>query len=226
MMDDKSLYDKSYFDGYYIGDCKREKAYHDEHDRIMAQYLKNHTGIGGIILDIGCGIGGFLNIFDDRWEKLGVEPSEYAAEKAMKKGIKIIRGVETLPAESADLVILRGSLQHISMPMQTLGHAVRALKRGGLLVILATPDTDSLVYKIWGRLPPLDAPRNWVLFGHRMLANILKRLGLTAEFLYPYWETPYARPLSDLLKFCLSLIFGYRPFAFPGNLMEVYAVKP
>jgi hypothetical protein len=59
-----------------------------------------------------------------------------------------------------------------------------------------------------------------------MLANILKRLEYDElEVIHPYLGTPYARPLKDFSKFVISLFFGWRPFAFPQNMMEIYARK-
>lgn len=218
---DAYLYQREYFDQYYVRDTKRETMYLQERDRIL-EYFPH----GGVILDIGCGVGGFLQTFDDRWEKYGVEPSEFAAEKAKKKGVTIIQSASVGNFDQFDVVVLRGSLQHIAFPMESLVQAHRVLKSGGLLVILATPDTDSLVYKLWGNLPALDAPRNWVLFGNKMLTNILTRLGFDdIKVLHPYLDTPYANPLPDFCKFFVSLFFGWRKFAFPGNMMEVYAVK-
>ena len=225
MIDDANLYDRDYFDGYYLKDDKRLKAYKDEYDRTCQAFLKTHKNIGGNVLDVGCGVGGFLHEFDDRWTKYGIEPSDFAANIAKQRGVKILSNIQTVETGSIDLVIYRGTLQHIALPMQSLCQAVRVMKPGAMLAILATPDTDSLIYKLWGNLPPLDAPRNWVLFGNKMLTNILIRHNLTCEVTHPYWNTPYASPLSDFSKFSYSLLFGWRKFAFPGNMMEVYAWK-
>jgi SAM-dependent methyltransferase len=219
-LNDAYLYDRSYFDKYYVDDKKRELSYLQERDRIYGE-LDN---VGGNILDVGCGVGGFLDTFYARWTKFGVEPSDYAAEIARRKGITIT-DINRLDFESMDVVIFRGTLQHINKPMEVLAQATRVLKNGGLLVILATPDTDGLVYKIWGKLPPLDKERNWVVFGHGVLENILNRMGYDTKFIYPYWKTPYANPVSDFCKFFLSFVFGYRKFAFPGNMMECYSRK-
>lgn len=218
---DEYLYAAEYFDGYYLNDPKRDAMYEQEKNRILSYFPH-----GGTIMDVGCGVGGFLSRFDDRWQKYGIEVSDYAREKASKKGINLVRSLKIMDFDSFDVVVFRGTLQHINFPMESIYQASRVLKKGGLLVILATPNTDSLVYKIWGKLPALDAPRNWILFGSRFLKNILLRLGFSEiKILHPYWETPYASPLMDFVKFFVSIFFGWRKFAFPGNMMEVYAVK-
>lgn len=221
-VEDRELYDLDYFrDRAYGRDLNRIRMYALERRRIWL-YAK----APGRILDIGCGTGDFVVGFDDRWQKFGIEPSEYASRIASAAGVKIFENIEDIAPGSMDVVVLRGSLQHISNPVVVLAEAERVLKRKGLLAILATPDAESPVYKKWGELPALDAPRNWVVFGSKCLVNILKRLGFPeVEVLHPYWSTPYARPLSDLLSYLISLVAGWRPFAWPGNMMEVYGVK-
>ena len=219
--DDSYLYERNYFDEHYLNDPKREAMYKQEYKRICE--LRPD---GGFVLDVGCGNGAFLEIFSDRWKKFGYEPSDFAREAAIKRGVTAIRGIHAMESCSMEVVIFRGTLQHIGTPMQTLLQAMRVLVPGGLLVILATPDTDSIVYKIWGDLPALEPARNWVLFGHKNFTNILRRLGLEViKINHPYWGTPYARPLADAIKFIWSLFFGFRKFAWPGNMMEIYAVK-
>lgn len=220
-MNDAYLYDANYFiDRSYGADPRREAAYKQERRRIT-QRLSN-----GNILDVGCGTGKFLEGLDDRWKKYGVEPSEYAFKQARARRIEMFPDLQEVTDMAMDAVVFRGTLQHISTPIQDLYHAARILKPNGLLAILATPDADSLVYRIWGKLPALDAPRNWVVFGHRELENILSRLGFVdIQVLHPYWETPYARPGLDFARFAASLFLGWRPFAFPGNMMEVFARK-
>ena len=228
---DYHLYGKKYFDGFYLHDAKRDKQYKQERARLM-----QFAPLGGRILDIGCGVGGFLAGLDDRWDKHGFEISEHAARIAQGRGIKMVApGLSDEPfptlnrytTESFDVVIMRGVLQHINTPMQDLAHVARILKPGGLLVVLATPNTESIVYRLWGHLPPLDPHRNWILWGRAQLDNVLERLGFDKRTWYfPYKGTPYAQPLKDFIKFGLCLLFGYRwKFAFPGNMMEVFSRK-
>jgi ubiquinone/menaquinone biosynthesis C-methylase UbiE len=213
LVDDRQLYDRSYFiRGRYGSDPRRAVAYQRERGLILRRTQP------GIILDVGCGTGDFLAGFDDRWEKLGIEVSDYAREIAGKT-VKLVEFQE-LDDASVDVVVFRGTIQHISEPMSALFQATRVLKEGGLLAILATPNTDSLGFFRWKTLPALEGRLNWVPFGHRMLENILERLQYSAiEFSFPYGK-PYARPFRNLLNFVIG-----RPDAFPGNMMEVLATR-
>ena len=223
MIDDRNLYDRGYFaDHYLTPNPKRDAAMHLERER-----LRGLVTTGATVLDVGCGLGKFLSLFNPKhWDRFGIDPSPVASKYAAERGITMVEKIEWLGVETFDLVIYRGTLQHIWNPMDSLVNATRILRPGGVLAILATPDTDSLVYQIWGELPALERPRNWVLFGHRYLRNILERLGYQdIRISHPYWSTPYARPGSDIIKFMVSLVAGWRPFAFPGNMMEITAFK-
>lgn len=220
---DSHLYDRHYFSEHYLHNPLREAMYQQEYERIVARWPRG----GGYVLDVGCGVGKFLAKFPDaNWITYGVEPSSYAAQQAIDRGVNVHPFLKCIEDCSMHVVVFRGTLQHINTPMEALAEAVRILKPGGLLVILATPDTESMVYQIWKTLPALDAPRNWILFGGHFLMNILRRLNFRdIEILHPYWGTPYANPLVDGMRFLLSLVFGYRKFAWPGNMMEIYAIK-
>lgn len=227
-VDDRKLYNQAYFtQREYAVDQKRQQMYEQEQARINAISTKIRGKLGGELLDVGCGVGSFLVSMDDRWKKHGIEPSRYASEKAQEMGIIMHDDFTSIEDKSFDMVIFRGTLQHIADPVGALAQASRVLKPGGMLVVLATPDADSLVYKIWGNLPALDAPRNWCVLGSTNLRNILElRFGYSVALIkHPYMGTPYAQPVKDFANFVFSLFFGWRKFAFPGNMMEVYAVK-
>lgn len=218
-MDDRFLYGEEYFveRGYGV-DQKRDAQYLLDVDKICSRVSDKAT----YILDVGCGNGEFLNKFGGKWVLYGVEPSDYAAKIAVNKGITILdEHYKNFAGEDFfDVVVYRGTLQHMSNPIDILYETTFAMKSGGMLAILATPNTDSLGYWRWKTLPALDAPRNWIPFGQHMLKNILIRLGYeNIEFKFPY-EKPYANPLKDLGNFIIG-----KPTAFPGNMMEVFAWK-
>lgn len=218
-LDDANLYDENYFTGYdYDNDPRRAEMYRQEIGRITR--LVN----GGRILDVGCGTGGFLSCLDDRWMKYGIEPSKYAAKKAEQRGITIL---DKFPQWALDVVVFRGTIQHISTPLIDIAGAYEALRPDGLIVFLATPNTGGIVYRLWHDLPALEPARNWCLFSDGELTNILKRIGFKCiSVRYPYLSTPYANLPKDLAHFFLRFFGVRRKFAFPHNMMEVYAWKP
>lgn len=214
----KDIYDRRYFEGYE-NDPKREEMYRQELLRVLRiTKLKS-----GNILDVGCGLGNFLEIFPRRFRKYGVEVSKYARGVAEKRGINF-----SFPKKPNlfDLVIYRGTIQHLDTPLSDIKNRLFQLKPGGWIVFLATPNAGSLYYRLWQDLPMIDPKYNFVIFSDQQLANILELFGLRVKkIIYPYKETPYANPLFDLPRFVLKLLGLPVKFAFPGNMMEIYAQK-
>jgi SAM-dependent methyltransferase len=213
------LYDKSYFVGNGYGvDPRRAIAYRQELSRVLSLAPN-----GGRVLDWGCGTGDFLSMFDDRWTKYGIEISAYAAGEAKKKGITILRS-DLLSHMDFDLIIFRGVMQHLDDPFDALRKARLSLMPNGLIAILAQPNAESLVYRLFGDLPALDWPRNYWIPGERELCNVLEHIGLRIiRIEHPYRGGPYANPIRDYLRFIGNIFGGRYKFAFPGNMIEIYA---
>ena len=213
------LYESDYFVG------RRDDPRRDEMNRQEVERVRIRTGLeGGVVVDVGCGLGELLERFSpDRWRRYGIEVSEHAREICAAKGIDF-----HLPEGDGwcDLVLLRGSLQHLDRPVETLALAHRWLRPGGWLVVLATPNAGGPVYRLFQELPALDPPRNFVVFSDRVLRQCLLNLGFRdVSFEYPYLGTPYASPVRDHLRFALRLAGLKRPFAFWRNMMECYACR-
>jgi len=214
-------YPAEYFTANAYGlDVQRAEMYLQERRRLLA-YKQS-----GAILDVGCGTGDFMACFGDQFRKFGIEPSRYAAKIAYSKGVEMIEDIPALGAKSADMVIYRGTIQHIDEPFASIREAVKVLKEDGLLVFLATPNAESLCYKLFGTLPALDPPHNFWIPGARELTNVLQNLGAQViRIEYPYYGTPYARPGRDVMSFIKRLAGAKVKFPWPGNMMEVYAVR-
>lgn len=218
-----ALYDERYFQTYRQ-DPKREAWYQVERARVTA--LKS----GGRILDVGCGLGRFLEGFDPtRWERFGLDLSEVAIREARRRGIQVqdYENAYDYPSEWFDVIVFRGTLQHLDAPFAALQRCVQLLKPEGWMVFLSTPNAGGLCYRLFADLPFLSPRLNFWIPSDKTLTNALANFGLTViQVRYPYLETPYARPLRDVLYFLLRCLGFPMKFAFWGNLMEVYAIKP
>lgn len=199
----------------------RKRMYLQEYERLK-KYFKD-IDKGGCVLDIGCGVGDFLSLFNKHWEKYGIEISSCAREIAQKKGI--ITDFE-LKDNFFDLIIFRGTIQHIPDPIYKINECRYWLKKGGMLIFLATPNTNSIVYKLFNNLPMLNRNLNFLLPSDKMLEQILTNNGFNiVAFEYPYKNTPYAHRIKDILSFILKLLRIKKKIDFPfyGNVMECYA---
>lgn len=180
---------------------------------------------GGRVLDIGCGQGDFLALFGKNWQKYGIEISEFGREQARKKNILIDF---ELKDNFFDLIIFRGTIQHIPDPIYRIGQCYYWLKSGGGLAFLATPNTNCLYYKLFNTLPMLVANQNFFLPSDITLKQILLNFGFKVEGTeYPYLGTPYASPLKDIFNFLLKLLKIRKNIKVPfyKNMMECYAKK-
>ncbi|MFH0875122.1 MAG: class I SAM-dependent methyltransferase [archaeon] len=218
----KELYEKEYF-SMYSNDPKRDRMYILERDRIL-KYKKK-----GKILDIGCGLGLFLKNFDDKkWDKYGVEISEYASGIARKNNIKLNKFEKAydFPDNSFDVIVFRGTIQHLDTPFLVIKKCYDLLKKDGLIVFISTPNANSIYYKLFNTLPMLDPTRNFYIPSDITLRDTLQNFGFeVVEIRYPYLDTPYANPIKDHMYFVLSLIGFKKKFAFLGNMMECYGRK-
>ena len=217
----KKLYEKEYFADEDLAK-DREDMYVQEFSRLKRYFDIDN---GGNVLDIGCGTGGFLSQFSAQWEKYGIEISDFARNTAQKKGITV--NFE-LTDNFFDLIIFRGTLQHIPDPVSRIEECYYWLKQKGGLVFLATPNTNSTYYKLFNTLPMLGESYNFLLPSDIMLRQILTNFGFKIKgFEYPYKGTPYASPARDLFFFMLKLfrIKKDAKFAFYRNVMECYAAK-
>ena len=122
--------------------------------------------------------------------------------------------------------MFRGTIQLIPNPFETIIRCIDLLKPGGILVLLATPNSRSPYYYLFKTLPFISEKTTFLLPSDLMMRNLFVNYGLrVATIKYPYFETPYARPARDFLMFILG-IFGIRKkFPFPRSSMEIVAIK-
>lgn len=128
-----------------------------QRDWIRGRHRRNVDLLGtfveqqGVLLDIGCAEGTFLNTFRDRfqnWKVHGIEPSEDFSQFARKHyGLaEILTGnFEQLPnhfpPESFDVITASHVLEHLLVP-NTLFDVARGLLRPGGLLFIDVPDVE------------------------------------------------------------------------------------
>jgi len=214
-----SHYDANYFQKRQGNDPKRQRMFAAEQARIL-ELVKS-----GKVLDVGCSTGEFLLSMDWVGEKFGMEISELARSQAEEAGISFDRDLLN-STDFFDCIIFRGTIQHIDTPFHYIKNAFRALRSGGYLVFLATPNAGSIYYRLHQTLPFIDQTPNFLIPSQKTLSNALSHIGFEVlKVHFPYWGTPYARPVSDHFKFLANLFGAGIKHAFWKNSMEVYARK-
>jgi 2-polyprenyl-3-methyl-5-hydroxy-6-metoxy-1,4-benzoquinol methylase len=181
---------KEFYDGIASHSGNFEKLVAKEYSRRRKrklraealQYRRYH--ITGRILDIGCGLGGFLQAaMELGWQyPEGIEIAPQAAEYVRK-----FFPVQTQPIEEVyyeanrfDLVRLNNVIEHLPSP-KALVRAVHRILRPGGLFAFSTPNFDSLSVAIWGRDWPYFGGKDHIyLFGPKTLTRLLEDSGFRA----------------------------------------------
>src|SRR5437870_5168060 len=104
--------------------------------KLDGQYVRRFIA-HGVCCDVGCSTGEFLRTIEWNGPTYGMEISAHAQQIAEQNGIRFDKNIYT---ESGffDLVIFRGTIQHVDEPFCMMKAAYSALKKGGFIVFLAT----------------------------------------------------------------------------------------
>lgn len=185
--------DKHYYNKYYKTDYYKSNfnglinlfltslgnfSSHRKQQYILSKFYKNKRVK---LLDIGCGTGEFLKSLNKiRFDKFGVEINPIGAELCRKNGLKIFNEdilIKDFGNEKFDVITLWHVLEHIEKPMELLNKVHQILENNGILV-LATPNTDSLGFK-FGRKYwfHLDSPRHLILYNQKNVNWLLEESG-------------------------------------------------
>lgn len=228
MLEDEKLYDENYFRGRIGNDPLRQKSF-----LLEKKFLEKNIGIEvqriGKILDVGCSTGEFIEAL--KWpiqDAYGMEIAEVAKRIATGKGVQFTRDI-TNSKNFFDLIVYRGTVQHLPSPFEYLAMSYSALRNGGHVVFFVTPNAASLYYRYFKTLPFLEGFEKmlyWIPDETSLCMN-LRNVGFRiVKVEYPYLRSPYSSFFADHLKFARKLLFRTSDrFAFWGNIMTVLAKK-
>jgi len=213
----------------YTQNAIREARYVNE-IKWISKYLSGQRKV----LDFGCGVGAMLEKLRNlNFDAKGCDVSEYAIKECEKKNLNVFlidrkKGIKELAYEKFDLIIFRGVFQHLSAPNLLFKEIVNNhLNENGLIAVLATPNIDSLLYKVSSKLPALSKdivsnfPSKKIII-ETLEANKLK----IVDFRYPYFRTGYDKLIPDFVNFMkIAIKIDSKLPNFPGNMVDVLAKK-
>jgi len=205
---------------------KRNKMYEIDY-KLINEYVKE-----GKVLDVGCGNGSFLKLFEiNGYDASGVEFGKEAADNASSEH-KIYYGEFPKLAfkDKYDLIIFRGVLQYVPEPKAYLEKGIELLAPNGHIFITAQPNMDSLCFNLFKEnfTQPVTGV-DFIGYTERLFTGYFtaKRFKKVAEK-YFYEGTPYANIEEDILKVAKAIEckrenkeIGFKAPAFYGNMMSL-----
>jgi SAM-dependent methyltransferase len=135
----------------------------------------------GRILDVGCGLGFFLEEARRQgWEAYGTEYGERAVQLNRAKGLSVV-DVSAGPAEFGslkfDVVTAIEVIEHVQDPYDEIQHIGTLLRHGGLFYC-TTPNFNSVSrWLLTSRWSVIEYPEHLNYFTAGTLSELLKRVG-------------------------------------------------
>jgi len=194
---------------------------YDQDKEYIHRFVSN-----GNICDVGCGTGEFLEYIQWSGSRHGLEISDYAMLAAEKRGVDFKKNILN-QKNYFDAVIFRGTIQHLDTPFYVIKKAYESLRPGGVIIFIATPNSESILYRLKLKLPALSPDKNFYIPGANELSNALENLDFQLlDQSYPYTQTPYANLVLDHLKFMINLLTPfYIKHPFWKSMMNLVAKK-
>ena len=141
----------------------------------------SRVGIGRKALDVGCGLGQFVEMANmNGWKAEGLELSKDAVGFARRQGLPV-KELDFLSAEikpnSYDLVTLFEVIEHVPNPLEFLCRAGEVVRPGGL-VYLTTPSFASVDRFLLGKDWKIIHPEHLTYFTPHTLRVLVKKTRL------------------------------------------------
>lgn len=150
------------------------------------------------LLDIGCGLGLFLEeACRVGWDSVGIDPSPANVKHAAERGLKVLQGTaELAPAlvdGRFDFVTFWDAFEHLADPLEVLAIVQGLLKPGGLVLmrlpdasVLNTPPSLSVwersLYSFYTRhLFPWYPDRHLYHYSPEVLLNLMTEAGFVVQ---------------------------------------------
>lgn len=170
------------------------------------QLVQKSTTLGrGKLLDLGSGIGSFVNeMHTHGWDVTGIEPDSDARNVALNLYDIKLSGNElydSLPENFFDVITLWHVLEHVHDLHDYVSFLKKRLKEKGLIFI-AVPNYTSFEARIYKQYwAAYDVPRHLYHFTPQSMNNLMNRHGLKIVDHKPMWfDSFYISLLSTKYK--------------------------
>jgi 2-polyprenyl-3-methyl-5-hydroxy-6-metoxy-1,4-benzoquinol methylase len=138
---------------------------------------------GRSLLDVGAYIGVFVEVAAaNGWDAWGVEPSEWAAAEAQRRGLHVIQGTLDNPKDPQlatrpfDVITMWDVIEHLADPAAVLRQIHARLRPGGWLAV-HTMDIDAPIARLMGARWPWLMDMHLYYFSRHTLAAMLVKCG-------------------------------------------------
>jgi 2-polyprenyl-3-methyl-5-hydroxy-6-metoxy-1,4-benzoquinol methylase len=159
----------------------------------------------GSILDIGCGSGELLKLFQKKgWKTVGIEPDELVRKTAINRYSLDIREEVSLKNISDgffDVITMWHVLEHVPDLVDRVKEVKRMLKNDGVLIV-AVPNSNSMDAKIYEEhWAAYDVPRHLWHFTKDSIAMLFRNHGMVIAKILPMkLDAFYVSMLSEKYK--------------------------
>src|SRR6185369_12639603 len=131
----------------------------------------------GKLLEVGCARGDFLQVARESFNVYGVEPNPELADSSSKIAPVHRDVIERTPWNGFDVVASFHVIEHVDSPRSFIAASAEKLKPGGLLVI-ETPNIDSLPFKLLKAKWRQFIPEHYYFFTPKTISRLLSDCGL------------------------------------------------
>lgn len=180
----EKLYNSDYFTshqatekGYATGEMT--PAARKTNEKRMS-ILRRSTEGQARVLEVGAGTGLFGELVAEEFDYVGIDLSEQAVREARRRGLDVYRASLASFVNTGggfDAVTLFHVFEHLPDPHDALSRIKELVKPGGVVVII-TPDTESLLCAISGdRWVSYKFPEHLILYSRSALIELLEHSG-------------------------------------------------
>jgi len=167
----------------------------------------------GSVLDVGCWTGAFLATLPSQYQKRGVEPSKWARDQAVDRGVTFVgNSVEELVSAGGtyDVVTMIDVIEHTTDPLEALAAATGRLNDCGTLIV-TTGDSRVLPWRLMPRDYWYYFAEHVCFFSERWFRWAAIQLGLEIDQVSRFSHLPVDRvwtPLTELARACICRLLG------------------